>query len=157
MATTPIAQVGTRLIAAVFILLFLVLWGSLLVQVFTFDPTPQEPQLVLTDAQQTILAFLATALATGTAAVLGITIVTDTRAGSTTTGSFRTQARASWAVITESSILWLGIAAYLVVGVLVLLAWYFKGDVSPEPIATFGASVLGWGAGAVAAVFKAST
>jgi hypothetical protein len=157
MSTKPIAQVGTRLIATVFILLFLILWGALLVDVFTFDPTPSDPQVVLTDAQQTILAFLATTLATGTAAVLGITIVNDTSQRNTTTGTFRTQARASWAVITESSILWLGIAAYLVVGVLVLLAWYFKGSVSPEPIATFGASVLGWGAGAVAAVFKAST
>lgn len=67
---TRSAKIGTGLIALAFIFLFVMFWGGLLLRVFTAD----EP-VTLAEHQETILAFLATTIATGTAAVLGINVV----------------------------------------------------------------------------------
>lgn len=145
------AKIGTGLIALAFILLFVVFWSGLLLRVFTAD----EP-VVLAEHQETILAFLATTIATGTAAVLGINVVNLT-SEETDGSTLKAATAATGQALKASILLWVGVGAYLVVGMLVLVAWFHHADVAPDALSTFGSSVLGWLAGAFAGVFKAST
>lgn len=149
---TRSAKIGTGLIALAFIFLFVVFWGGLLLRVFTAD----EP-VVLAEHQETILAFLATTIATGTAAVLGINVVNLTSKEETSDSTLRAATAATGQALKASILLWVGVGAYLVVGVLVLVAWFYRADIAPDALSTFGSSVLGWLAGAFAGVFKAST
>lgn len=158
-------KIGTGLIALAFVVLFIAFWGGLLWEVFTADA-----QVELAEHQETILAFLATTVATGTAAVLGINVVSLTskeNADGTTapegtppregTMTLKAASVATGQALRASIVLWIGVGAYLVVGVLVVAAWFYRADVAPDALSTFGSSVLGWLAGAFAGVFKAST
>jgi hypothetical protein len=163
MVGSAVAKGLTALIALTFVGLFVYFWSDVLLDIRDFKPTAQSPRLVLTDGQKTILSVLSTAVATGTAAVLGITIVQERQVQLRVLaeGGTPSKGKVAWEtfkqVFTTAAVLWIGILAYLIIGVLVVVAWYNESAVAPEVVATFGASVLGWGAGAIAAVFKASS
>jgi len=161
MLGSAVAKGLTALIALTFVGLFVFFWADVLVDIPGFEPTDEMPRLVLTDAQKTILSVLSTAVATGTAAVLGITIVQEQQMALAAQDADASKAKVLWAtikqVLTTAVVLWIGILAYLIIGVLVVVTWYNNSTIAPEVVATFGASVLGWGAGAIAAVFKAAS
>jgi len=161
MLGSAVAKGLTALIALTFVGLFVFFWADVLVDIRGFEPTDEMPRLVLTDAQKTILSVLSTAVATGTAAVLGITIVQEQQMALAAQDADASKAKVLWAtikqVLTTAVVLWIGILAYLIIGVLVVVTWYNNSTIAPEVVATFGASVLGWGAGAIAAVFKAAS
>ena len=113
-----------------------------------FDATTEKPKLEFSDAQVTVAGFLASAVGAGTASVLGIEIQ------KVNTGTLAAQVGTA---ATSSGLLILGISLYALVGVFVLLVWFFNSDVSPDMIGAFSLGVLGWLAGAFAAVFRKVT
>lgn len=141
-------------LALLLLLLFAGAWIWIAFKLIGFDPTPEEPTLSFSEAQVTIAGFLASAVGAGTASVLGFEIQkvreeeTDGD-GSSSLGAQISQAAAS------SWLLLLGVAVYALVGCFVLVIFFFDSEDAPEMVRAFSFGVLGWLAGAFAAVFRA--
>ena len=144
-------------LSMVILLLFAAIWTIMAIELIQFQPTPQTPTVDFADAVVTVAGFLASAVGAATAAVLGIEIQrVDKRKEfsgsrlSSLTGRVTEAAMTSW-------ILMAGILLYAAVGVLILLVWIFNSEKSPDMIGAFALGVLGWLAGAFAAVFRKPT
>jgi hypothetical protein len=138
------------LLAAAVLLLFAGMWVWIAIKLLGFHPTTAHPKLAFTSAQVTVAGFLASAVGAGTASVLGIEIQkVQAAAGQTVAFQVGQAAKSSF-------LLFVGIAAYALVGIVVLLAWLAKSNDSPDMIGAFALGVLGWLAGAFAAVFRKS-
>jgi hypothetical protein len=109
--------------------------------------------LDLTDAQVTVAGFLASAIGAGTASVLGIEIQKVQQQDGATGGPMSIGAQVNQAA-RSSILLMVGIATYAAVGVFVLVVWFFTSGKSTDVIGAFSFGVLGWLAGAFAAVFR---
>jgi hypothetical protein len=129
--------------------LFAVIWIWIGVRLVAFSPTGETPILLFTDAQVTVAGFLASAIGAGTASVLGVEIQKVAQEPKTV-GALINQAA------TSSKLLVAGILLYACVGAFVLIAWVFGPEDSPDVAAAFSLGVLGWLAGAFAAVFRKS-
>jgi hypothetical protein len=136
------------ILAFVVLALFTVVWLWIGFKLLWFDATTEKPTLEFSDAQVTVAGFLASAVGAGTASVLGIEIQ------KVNTGTLAAQVGTA---ATSSGLLILGICLYAAVGVFVLLVWFFNSDVSPDMIGAFSLGLLGWLAGAFAAVFRKVT
>jgi hypothetical protein len=134
-------------IAGAFLLLFAVLWAILCLRVLASGT-----KVSLSDAVVTTAGFIATTVATGTAAVLGITI----KEASNNTDSNTSFAQATATQLSGSKMTVAGVMTYLVVGFAVLATWLIKGDIAPDLFKAFGLTVLGWAGGAFGSVFKAN-
>ncbi len=136
-----------NLLSSLLLLLFVAMWLWIGLKLLFFDPTDQTPILTFTEAQVTVAGFLAATVGAGTASVLGIEIQ---KANSDQSVAARVgeAATSSWLLI-------VGIALYAAVGVFVLAVWVFNSEVAPDMIGSFSLGILGWLAGAFAAVFRA--
>jgi hypothetical protein len=133
--------------------LFAAVWIWIGFRLIFFHPARDGAVLDLTDAQVTVAGFLASAIGAGTASVLGIEIQkvqqqTETAAGRMSIGAQVNQA------VGSSILLMIGIATYAAVGVFVLVVWFLNSAKSTDVIGAFSFGVLGWLAGAFAAVFR---
>lgn len=142
-------------LALLVLLLFAGAWIWIGLKLLFFDGTQDNPVLSFTDAQVMIAGFLASAVGAGTASVLGIEIQ-KVRAAEAAGGSQSLAVQVGQAA-TSSWLLVLGIALYALVGCFVLIVFFFDSDVAPEMVRAFSFGVLGWLAGAFAAVFQASS
>ncbi len=94
----------------------------------------------------TVAGFLASAVGAGTASVLGIEI--QKAPNDQSLGAQVNHA------MSQSGLLTFGILLYAAVGIFVLLVWVFNSTEAPDMIGAFSLGVLGWLAGAFAAVFR---
>jgi hypothetical protein len=136
------------ILSFVVLLLFTAIWLWVGAKLLTFDPSTEEPILDFTDAQVSVAGFLASTVGAGTASVLGIEI--QKASGGNLAIQVGNAAKSSW-------LLGLGIVIYAAVGFFVLLVWFWNSEQSPDMIGAFSMGVLGWFAGAFAAVFRKAT
>ncbi|HEX9967197.1 MAG TPA: hypothetical protein VGB06_04580, partial [Solirubrobacterales bacterium] len=111
-----------------------------------------KPVVSFSEAQAAIAGFLASVVAAGTAAVLGIEVQKPVEGVAQPTAVARLRN-----AVTKSDLLVAGIVVYAVVGVLILLVWFFDSNEAPEMVGTFALGALGWLAGAFSAVFAAKS
>lgn len=135
------------LIGATVILLFVFVWGSVLISVWTYTPGDEGGVAPVGAAMVVAAGTLSTTVGTLTAGALGFTIADvkkdpDRQVTVVTIGK-QLNAPTAWAVF-----------AYLIVGVAVLITWLFREDVAPELVVTFGFSILGWLVGGAGAAFR---
>jgi cation transporter-like permease len=129
-----------------FLALFAGIWIWIGWELWHFTATPEHPKLDLSDAVVTVAGFIASAVAAGTASVLGIEIQ---KADSGNTLAARVGKAA-----TDTKLLAFGILLYAGVGAFVLLVWLGHSEQAPDLLGAFSLGVLGWFAGAFAAVFR---
>jgi hypothetical protein len=140
-------------LAGLVLVLFAAIWIWIGFKMLGFSGTKDTPELTFSDAQVTVAGFLASAVGAGTASVLGFEIKNVQRQGGDQgVASLGTQLSTA---VAQSWMLIIGIGVYAVVGVFVLLVWFFNSTTAPEMVNAFSLGVLGWLAGAFAAVFKA--
>jgi hypothetical protein len=138
-------KIMLQLVAGAFLALFAGLWIWIAWKVWRFDSNGGTEALEFSDAIVATAGIVASAVAAGTAAVLGIEI--QRRSG-------RLSARVNSAVA-SSPLLFAGVVAYIVVGGLNLVVWLGNSDAAPDMVGTFALGALGWLAGAFASVFSA--
>jgi len=138
-----------QLLSGVVLAIFAIIWIWIGFKLLFFQPTLKTPTLEFTEAQVTVAGFLASAVGTGTASVLGIEI--QKVDGPPSIAAQVNQAAASSLLLTS------GILLYAGVGVFVLLVWLFSAASPPDMIGAFSLGILGWLAGALAAVFRKTT
>ncbi|MCX2747140.1 hypothetical protein OOZ51_04830 [Arthrobacter sp. MI7-26] len=144
-----------NVIAAVFLLLFVAVWLAVLIRVLTWIPVGDAAAPSLNGALVTAAGVLATSLSSLTASALGFTIseIRRDRVVETIerveTASYPSEvaARLSGRIIAA-------IMVYMVIGLLVLILWLFKGTASTDLIGAFALSLLGWLVGAAGVVFQ---
>jgi hypothetical protein len=138
-------------LASIVLVLFSGVWLWIGFKILFFDGSAATPTLSFTDAQVSVAGFLASAVGAGTASVLGIEIQKITQASGEAPPTLAAQvgqaAASSWLLV-------VGIALYALVGCFVLIAWFFNSEIAPEMVSAFSLGVLGWLAGAFAAVFR---
>jgi TRAP-type C4-dicarboxylate transport system permease small subunit len=142
-----------EVLAGAFLLLFAGVWGWIGFELWNFTATKEEPTLTFDEVQLGFAGFLASAVGAGTASVLGFEIQKKPDAPVTEESLGTRVAKAS----SDSPLLPIGGFVYLVVGIAVASGFFFRSDIAPEVVSTFSWGVLGWLAGAFAAVFKAKT
>ncbi|HNV15645.1 MAG: hypothetical protein BWY91_00530 [bacterium ADurb.BinA028] len=154
MSNTATTTLATKRIAPVIaggvLALFVVLWSIVCWQTWTYTPTADHPTLPLLGPMVTAIGTLATTVTTGTAAVLGIALAKPATGADGTTRSLVSRVTTE---VNDDRLTRLGVYSYLLVGVAVCFTWIMR-PAAPEVVATFGLSVLGWGSGAFAAVFR---
>lgn len=143
-----------RVLAMIFLTMFAAVWIWIGVKLLQFNPTPLKPKLDLPNDWVDFAGFLSSAVAAGTAAVLGIQIQkpSDT-AASSASGSVPATVKFAKGAAGESKFLVIGIAVYAVVGLFVAVVWFTHTAEAPDMIRAFSWGIIGWLAGAFAAVF----
>lgn len=147
-----------NIIAAVFLALFVIVWGNVLIQVWVFVPEIPGTPPQLNGAVVCAAGALSTSLSSLTASALGFTIAEVRReeqssgeaAGKAQAGVFDAggiTTKLSGRVITA-------LMVYLAIGLLVLGVWLVKGTASSDLIGAFSLSLLGWIIGAAGVVFQ---
>ncbi|MHC6222151.1 hypothetical protein [Arthrobacter sp. MMS24-S77] len=142
-----------NVIAAVFLLLFVAVWLAVLIRVLIWIPVGDAAAPSLNGALVTAAGVLATSLSSLTASALGFTISEvrrDRVVETAEAASYPSEvaARLSGRIIAA-------IMVYMVIGLLVLVLWLFKGTASTDLIGAFALSLLGWLVGAAGVVFQA--
>lgn len=156
-----------NIIAAVFLGLFVAVWGAVLLRVGFWVPDGRTVAPPLNGALVTAAGVLATSLSSLTASALGFTIAEVRRdqaaeasraaggqgpaagpePGSPTFDPTEITARLSGRIVAA-------VMVYLFIGLSVLLLWLFKGTASTDLIGAFALSLLGWLIGAAGVVFQ---
>lgn len=144
-----------NIIAAVFLALFVAVWGTVLLQVGFWVPDGRRTAPDLNNAVVCAAGVLSTSLSSLTSSALGFTISEVRRnqkdsgatAGTGTVSTGEVTRRLSGRIITA-------IMVYLVIGLLVLAVWLAKGQASTDLINAFSLSILGWIIGAAGVVFQ---
>ena len=145
-----------NIIAAVFLALFVIVWGNVLFKVWVFIPEVPGTAPDLNGAVVCAAGALSTSLSSLTASALGFTIAEVRReeqsgsggqAGAGTFDAGGITTKLSGRVIAA-------LMVYLVVGLLVLGVWLVKGTASTDLIGAFSLSLLGWIIGAAGVVFQ---
>ena len=145
-----------NIIAAVFLALFVIVWGNVLFQVWVFIPEVPGTPPKLNGAVVCAAGVLSTSLSSLTASALGFTIAEVRReeqsggAGKAQAGVFEAggiTTKLSGRVITA-------LMVYLAIGLLVLGVWLVKGTASTDLVGAFSLSLLGWIIGAAGVVFQ---
>ena len=148
-----------NIIAAVFLALFVVVWGSVLVQVWVFVPEVPDTAPRLNGAVVCAAGALSTSLSSLTASALGFTMAEVRREEQSGNAEAARQARAgvfeaSGFTTKLSGRVIAALIVYLVVGLLVLGVWLAKGTASTDLIGAFSLSLLGCIIGAAGVVFQ---
>ena len=138
-----------RGLAGAVLALFAAVWLWIGFKMLFFNGSSSTPSLTFTEAQVTVAGFLASAVGAGTASVLGIEIQKFNQENTLALQVTRAAA-SSWFLIA-------GIGLYALVGGFVLVVWFFNSDIAPDMVGAFALGVLGWLAGAFAAVFRTGT
>ncbi|AOT02391.1 hypothetical protein [Arthrobacter sp. U41] len=148
-----------NIIAAVFLALFVIVWGSVLAQVWVFVPEVPGTPPRLNGAVVCAAGVLSTSLSSLTASALGFTIAEVRREEQGGNEEAAVQARAgtfdAGGITTKlSGRVIAALMVYLVIGLLVLGVWLVKGTASTDLIGAFSLSLLGWIIGAAGVVFQ---
>lgn len=148
-----------NIIAAVFLGLFVAVWGAVLLRVGFWVPDGKTAAPPLNGALVTAAGVLSTSLSSLTASALGFTIAEVKRdqasasraagspGGGDTVNPVDVTARLSGRIVAA-------VMVYLAIGLLVLLLWLFKGTASTDLIGAFALSLMGWLIGAAGVVFQ---
>jgi hypothetical protein len=147
-----------NIIAAVFLALFVIVWGSVLVQVWVFLPEVPGTPPKLNGAVVCAAGVLSTSLSSLTASALGFTIAEVRREeqGGQAAGQARDGVLDPGGIATKlSGRIIAALMVYLVIGLLVLGVWLVKGTASTDLVGAFSLSLLGWIIGAAGVVFQA--
>jgi hypothetical protein len=142
-----------QLLAGLVLLLFAIFWMWIGWKTLQFDPSKDVPILQINDKIVTVAGLLASGVGAGTASVLGIEIQKAAVPG--TPG--RSMAARVNEAVKSSGLLITGLLVYAGVGTFVLLVWAFTSAPSPDMVGAFALGVIGWLAGAFAAVFRTSS
>lgn len=148
-----------NIIAAVFLALFVIVWGSVLFQVWVFIPEVPGAAPRLNGAVVCAAGALSTSLSSLTASALGFTMAEVRREEQS--GAGKSPGQASEGVFDAGGIttklsgrVITALMVYLVIGMLVLGVWLVKGTASTDLIGAFSLSLLGWIIGAAGVVFQ---
>lgn len=146
------------IIGGVLVAVFVAVWGMLLWQVWTFEPTDAASELVFGDGVIIVAGTLAATIGSLTSAALGFSIA-DVKSSARASSAASAAGEEAPTAMTAKEIgraVGAGVAsavlAYLLVGVLVLVVYLLKEDVAPEFFSAFALSAVGWilGGGATA-------
>jgi hypothetical protein len=143
-----------QLLAVCFLALFAAVWCWIAWQLRGFHATDMQKFVSLPNDIIDVAGFLGTAVATGTAAVLGIHIQEVKTAKAAGDGG---DAKGNVGSLKLRWLLVLGVVVYAAVGAFVVAIWLSKSEVAPDVIRAYGLGVVGWLAGAFAAYFHTST
>lgn len=148
-----------NIIAAVFLALFVIVWGNVLFQVWVFVPEVPGTPPRLNGAVVCAAGALSTSLSSLTASALGFTMAEVRREEQSGSGKAASQAQVgvfeAGGITTKlSGRVIAALMVYLVVGLLVLGVWLVKGTASTDLIGAFSLSLLGWIIGAAGVVFQ---
>lgn len=137
-------------IALVFLVLFVSVWGWIAYDLWQFDPSPSKRTLEVDARVVEVAGFVAATVAAGTAAFLGIEI--QKRPPGVSLANWLKTAHAA-----KAALLALGVFAYLGIGALLFVLWLTEpeAEATPDFIGAFAWGFLGWAAGAFTAVFAA--
>ncbi|MDN4646495.1 hypothetical protein [Arthrobacter sp. PsM3] len=148
-----------NIIAAVFLALFVIVWGSVLLQVWVFLPEVPGTPPKLNGAVVCAAGVLSTSLSSLTASALGFTIAEvrqEEQGGGQAAGQARDGVLDPGGITTKlSGRIIAALMVYLVIGLLVLGVWLVKGTASTDLVGAFSLSLLGWIIGAAGVVFQA--
>ena len=135
-------------IALVFLVLFVSVWGWIAYDLWHFEPSPSQKTLEVDARVVEVAGFVAATVGAGTAAFLGIEI--QKRPPGVTVVDWLKTAQAA-----KAALLALGVLAYLGIGALLFVLWLTEPDAeaTPDFIGAFAWGFLGWAAGAFTAVF----
>ncbi|MDN3496224.1 hypothetical protein QL996_09815 [Planococcus sp. APC 4015] len=145
------------IIGAVLVLVFVIVWGVLIWEVWRFTPTEEVPLPVFGEGAVLIAGLLATTIGSLTSASLGFSIAevkANAQANATQSGAGETPPPVTAAAIGQAvgaGAAW-AVIAYLAVGVAVLFVFLLREAVAPEFFSAFALSAVGWilGGGSVA-------
>lgn len=148
-----------NIIAAVFLALFVIVWGNVLLQVWVFVPDIPGTPPKLNGAVVCAAGVLSTSLSSLTASALGFTIAEVRReeqaGGAAAAGQAQEGVFEAGGITTKlSGRIIAALMVYLVVGLLVLGVWLVKGTASTDLVGAFSLSLLGWIIGAAGVVFQ---
>lgn len=148
-----------NIIAAVFLALFVIVWGNVLFQVWVFVPEIPGTPPRLNGAVVCAAGALSTSLSSLTASALGFTMAEVRREEQSGSGNAASKAQVgvfeAGGITTKlSGRVIAALMVYLVVGLLVLGVWLAKGTASTDLIGAFSLSLLGWIIGAAGVVFQ---
>ena len=153
-----------NIIAAVFLALFVIVWGNVLFQVWVFTPEVAGTPPRLNGAVVCAAGVLSTSLSSLTASAMGFSIAEVRReeqggsgaaAGKTAAATSDAGSFDAGAITTKlSGRIIAALMVYLVVGLLVLGVWLVKGTASTDLLGAFSLSLLGWIIGAAGVVFQ---
>ena len=149
-----------NIIAVEFLALFVIVWGSVLFQVWVFIPEAPGTPPQLNGAVVCAAGVLSTSLSSLTASALGFTIAEvrrEEQSGSAAAGGQAQGGVFDTGRITTklSGRIIAALMVYLVIGLLVLGVWLVKGTASTDLVGAFSLSLLGWIIGAAGVVFQA--
>ena len=148
-----------NIIAAVFLALFVIVWGNVLFQVWVFIPDVPGTPPKLNGAVVCAAGVLSTSLSSLTASALGFTIAEVRReeegGGGEAAGQARPGVFEAGGITTKlSGRVIAALLVYLAIGLLVLGVWLVKGTASTDLVGAFSLSLLGWIIGAAGVVFQ---
>ncbi|MET3951564.1 hypothetical protein [Arthrobacter sp. UYEF36] len=148
-----------NIIAVVFLALFVIVWGNVLLQVWVFVPEVPGTPPRLNGAVVCAAGVLSTSLSSLTASALGFTIAEVRReeqaGGAAAAGRAQEGVFEAGGITTKlSGRIIAALMVYLVIGMLVLGVWLVKGTASTDLIGAFSLSLLGWIIGAAGVVFQ---
>lgn len=148
-----------NIIAVVFLALFVIVWGNVLLQVWMFVPEVPGTPPRLNGAVVCAAGVLSTSLSSLTASALGFTIAEVRReeqaGGAAAAGQAQEGVFDAGGITTKlSGRIIAALMVYLVIGMLVLGVWLVKGTASTDLIGAFSLSLLGWIIGAAGVVFQ---
>jgi|GEM_PF-1966608 len=143
-----------NIIAAVFLILFVLVWLAVLLRVGTWVPVAGLTAPALNGALVTAAGVMATSLGSLTASALGFTIAEVKREQSEAPGGSPGASFPAEVAARLSGRIVAAIMVYMAVGLLVLIIWLVKGAASTDLIGAFALSLLGWLVGAAGVVFQ---
>jgi hypothetical protein len=148
-----------NIIAVVFLALFVIVWGNVLLQVWMFVPEVPGTPPRLNGAVVCAAGVLSTSLSSLTASALWFTIAEVRReeqaGGAAAAGQAQEGVFDAGGITTKlSGRIIAALMVYLVIGMLVLGVWLVKGTASTDLIGAFSLSLLGWIIGAAGVVFQ---
>jgi len=136
------------IVALLALAVFVVLWGWIGFYVWNFQPSDAEPAPVIPVATGILAALFGSGVATSTAALLGIELRSRLAQSNNKVGS---------AVSSLSRPVWIGVVAYLVMGVFVGIVWLTHQTTAPAIMAVFALMTVGWLVGVLVAALKATS
>jgi hypothetical protein len=146
-----------NIIAMVFLVLFVAVWGTVLFQVGFWVPDGRSSAPELNGAVVCAAGVLSTSLSSLTASALGFTI-SEVRRDQQDRGGAAGEAKGAVntgeVTMRLSGRIVTAVMVYLVIGLLVLAVWLLKGQAGTDLIGAFSLSLLGWIIGAAGVVFQ---
>jgi hypothetical protein len=136
------------IVAFLALAVFVVLWGWIGFYVWNFEASKTEAAPVIPVATAILAALFGGGVATSTAALLGIELRSRLAQSNNKVGT---------AVSSLSRPVWVGVVAYLVVGVFIGIVWLTHQTTAPAIMSVFALMTVGWLVGILVAALKATS